>query len=310
MSGSPAAAGAPPAVTGQDVGIALGLPFLTALAWTTSESAWWRIARVVAPAAGAVLSRRPAEIARRVREDAAAAEEIAHELVVCEIVKNFQTVREHLRIPWPVPWRPEIEVTGLEHLRAAEAAGKGAVLWDSHFYFASLMTKIGLYRVGVRCCHLSRPHHGFSDSRFGMRFLNPVRTTAESRYLGERVVMGRDSATAAMRTLMKRLKENAVVSVTVRATGLNPCAVPFLDGVYRIATGAPDLAFACGAPLLPVFTLRRPDGRYAVTIDPPIPLPAGRDRRAAAEAATAEYAHRLEPRVLAFPGQWTDWISI
>jgi lauroyl/myristoyl acyltransferase len=197
----------------------------------------------------------------------------------------------------------------MEHLTAALGQGRGAILWDSHFQFAAVVTKMAMRRAGIDLHHLSHPRHGFSDSRFGMRFLNPLRTRCEGRYVAERVVLSLDGPVAAMRTLLKRLRGNAVVSIVVRGSGLHPCPAPFFDGRLAVATGAPDLAHRSGAALLPVFTVRQ-GGRYVVAIESPLAIDVAAERHAAAAAAAAEYARRLEPHVAAHPGQWAEWIGI
>ena len=77
-------------------------------------------------------------------------------------------------------WRPRFEITGRQYLDEALADGKGAVLWVAHFSFASLFTKMALSQAGYRISHISRPEHGVSKSRFGVRYLNWFRSAAKS----------------------------------------------------------------------------------------------------------------------------------
>jgi lauroyl/myristoyl acyltransferase len=302
---------APPLITAGDFGLAIGLPLLALTAWLTPERAWTSLARALAPHAGAVLSRGRRDLAARVEAVAGAdrlpcpADAVAVELAASEIERNLQVLRDHL----PIRWRPDIDIIGLEHLHAAMDKGRGAILWDSHFQFAAVVTKMALMGAGVGLHHLSHPRHGFSNSRFGMVVLNPVRTRCEGRYVAERVVLSLDGPVAAMRALLKRLKNNGVVSITVRGTGAKPCHVPFLGGHVSVATGALDLAYRADAPLLPVFTVRNGE-RYRVTIEAPLIVDRSAGRTEAAAAAAAEYARRLEPHVVAHPGQWAEWISI
>ena len=130
-----------------------------------------------------------------------------------------------------------------------------------------------------------------------------------ARSLAARVVMSPEGPRGAMRQLLARLKENGIVSITVRPSGLHPAEVPLFDSHMSVATGAPDLAFASGAALLPVFTVRNANGIYHVNVEKPIVLFRD-DRRRASEAAAREYARRLEPYIEAYPGQWTNWISV
>lgn len=302
----------PRLVSLHDIVRVLLLPALAAAAWTIPEAAWRPLARAIAELVETVISRSRRDIIDCVRRTAGrrplprTPREIAVALAAAEIERNLQTMRDHR----PGRWRPEVVLVGREHIDAGLGRGRGVILWDSHFYFAATVTKMALFRAGLELVHLSHPRHGFSSTRFGMRVLNPVRTRSERRYLGERVVMSLDGPVAAMRTLLERLGDNRVVSITVRGTGRDPSAVPFLDGTLRIATGAPDLAYRSGASLLPVFTIRADDGRFVTTVEPPIAVTTELPRRRAADQAARDYVSRLEPYVLRHPDQWVDWINI
>ena len=301
-----------PIFSAHDFGVLAGLPMMAAVSWTTGERTWNTVAQKAAPYAGAILSRSPEQIAQRVREIAGNRDlslppsEIAQQLVACEIETAMQMVRSHA----PTRWVPEILVEGKAHLDSALATGRGAILWDSHFYFASLITKMGLYRDGYRLHHMSRREHGFSPTHFGIHVLNPVRTSIEARYLAVRVVMPEDNPGAVLDDLARRLADNEVVSVTVRGDSNRPVEAPFMDGVMRIAPGAAVLCWNSQSALLPVFTKRVDDFRYRVRISPPIDVLANATRRDAVVSAAQEYARRLEAEVIEHPGQWIDWINI
>lgn len=305
----PAGAEAPPLISLQDLGLAVGLPLLFVAAGLVPGRAWKPLAHAIAPLAGAVLSRSQGAIIACVEAMsgeaplAMPAPAIARELVACEIQVAFQIMRDHM----PGRWHPDIELRGATHIEAALARGAGAVLWDSHFQYAGMVTKMALHRAGFVQYHLSHPRHGFSATRFGMGVLNRVRTACEGRYVAERVVQSLNAPVGAMRLLLKRLRDNGLVSVTVRDTGLRPCIVPFLAGRLSVATGAPDLAYASGAALIPVFTVQDGEG-YVVTAEAPIPLSVDAPRRRAARAVAAAYAERLAAHVVAHPGQWLGWL--
>jgi lauroyl/myristoyl acyltransferase len=195
--------------------------------------------------------------------------------------------------------RPRITLHGTTHLLAALGAGNGAILWVGRFAYASLISKIALHDAGFAVTHLSRVTHGFAPSDFAVRWLNPLWTAIEERYLEERVVM-RGNGTAALRTLRRRLAENRIVSISVGDEGVRTTEVPLLDGRLRVATGAVSLALATGARLLPVFTIRT--GRaFDVEIGAPLELPT---RASCIDTVVRQFADRLTPFVLASPGQW------
>ncbi len=210
-----------------------------------------------------------------------------------------QVLREHT---WR--WRPAIRLEGREHLVGALAAGDGAILWVTGFESSDLVVKMALRRAGFAVVHLSRPTHGFSATRFGVRFLNPVRKRAEDRYLGSRVVIEGGSAVAAMRALQRHLAANEIVSITVGDASSNAGEVSLLGGTLAVSTGPANLARVSGAALIPVFMSREPGGAFAVRLGAPL--------AAAGEAAPPalvlqRYGQQLTAAVTARPDQWTGW---
>jgi lauroyl/myristoyl acyltransferase len=150
------------------------------------------------------------------------------------------------------------------------------------------------------CCGQRRRAH----VAFAVRWLNPVWTRIEERYVHERIVMEPGAETAALRRLRRRLEGNGVVSITVGDEAMQTVDVPFMNGSLRVATGPINLAAASGAPLLPVFAVRAEDGGFIVEIQSPLDIATDVARRDRMEGAASEYALRLEPLVRRYPGQW------
>jgi len=209
----------------------------------------------------------------------------------------------------PGGWRPAVELRGREHLDAALGAGKGAVLWVSHFVFNGLIAKKALHEAGYPVAHVSRPEHGFSKTRFGIAALNPIRCGVEDRYLHARILVGEDRMSQAMRRLHRLLKGNGIATITVGAwEGRQIAEVPFRDGGFRVATGAVRLAASTGAALLPLTVVRDPtDGRFVITIEPALPTPAADDKTDTLAPALVDYVERLLPQVERYPAQWRGW---
>jgi len=203
-----------------------------------------------------------------------------------------------------------IETEGLGRVAAAIADGHGAVLWISDLAGAADVAKIALASAGHGVKHLSRVEHGFSKSRFGIRFLNPLRLAFERRYLEERVVFDRMNPAPAMTRLIGWLRGNGIVSIVAGAhEGGRLAEVPFLAGRLRLALGAPRLARLTGAPVIPVFALRDParPERFTVTFGPPLVAPRSRDAEADLLATARDYAARLEAFVRRYPETWVGW---
>lgn len=207
----------------------------------------------------------------------------------------------------PGGWNPRIEVRGSSYLVDALRGGRGAILWVGGFVYSDLVTKMALGRSGVGVHHLTRPGHGFSTSRFGIGVLNGLWTRIEDRYLAERITYGNENQVAALRTLSRRLSENKVISITVGDNSETPALTPFLGGSIRLATGAARMALTAGAPLLPVFTVRRDDGVFDVTIRAPLAADSAQDRDTQVKSILSSYATVLEPYVKEFPDQWWGW---
>lgn len=203
----------------------------------------------------------------------------------------------------PGGWRPRLRLEGEPLLARALAAGSGAILWVAPFLFAPLGTKMTFHQAGHAVSHLSRYAHGYSRSLLGARLLNPIRTGIEDRYLAERVTIGPDhQPQAALRVLSQRLRQNRIVSITASAGGSRVVEVPFLCGHMGLASGAPALAAQTGAALLPVVTLREPDGGLVSIIHEPLPV-AGLRRREAQLAAAHRYAALTAAAAEAHPAQ-------
>jgi len=200
-----------------------------------------------------------------------------------------------------------LRLEGASRLQEALKEGRGAVLWCDHSFSASLLLKAALASNGFQVHHLSRPSHNLSSTRFGLRFLNPIVRKAEDRYLAERILLEEGDELAVSRRILQLLRHNEIVSVTVFQAGSQVVEAPVLNGVVRVATGAPHFALRSGAPLLPVFSFRDAD-EFVVEIGEAIEL-TGASRDAAYQCAVSELARRLGDYVQKHPLDWCDWFG-
>ena len=299
-------------VTAKDLAILAALPVSFVVAWTLPEPLWRGVARASSPLAARAIRTKLQPTIERIegllgaRQMACSPMAVVQESIAGHVEEYLQVLREYR----PRGWRPDIRLEGRSHIDDALARGRGVVLWVGFFSFAGLVAKKALCREGIRTSHLSHPGHGFSRSRFGMLYLNRLRMRIEDRYLNERVMLSLDGATGALRQLHRRLRRNEVVSVTVRERAERPSMVPFLDGTIRLATGAADLAYATGAALLPVFPVREAQGHFRVVVEPPLEVRQHLARRESSDLALRDYAARLTPFVLDYPGQWRGWLHV
>ena len=200
-------------------------------------------------------------------------------------------------------WQPRVRLQGLDHLRASLEQGSGTILWVSGFAHSYIIPLMALHKAGFAVHQLSRAQHGFSPSPFGVRWLNPLWTRIERRFLAERVVIINDDAGPALQLLRERLRANCIVWIAVRPMARRLIHVPFLRGTICLPTGPLHLARMSRAAILPVFTIRASDGAYNVTIERPLDV----DRDVTYTTAAQSYVSMLEPYVIAHPEQWSGW---
>lgn len=188
----------------------------------------------------------------------------------------------------------KVRLTGHRHIRRSIRTGRGTIFWVAPFLFSGLVTKKAWHAAGYSVIHLSRVEHGPSDSRFGMLTVNRVRVAGESRYLAERLAMTPGSELKALRRLEKSLQRNEIISITASDGGVKTIPGRFFEGRIAIATGAPGLALATGAHLLPVLTLRDGDADFEVRTEAPLRAPESGSRRCRVSSLVDQFCERLE----------------
>jgi lauroyl/myristoyl acyltransferase len=295
-----------------DISLILGLPVMGLCSILLPQFLWARFGHKLSPITLKMLPSSAEKIHKRLRAFFGSAfskkdlQSLPFELAKNEIVRLLFLLGALM----PFSGRFKTSVVGKENIEAALKRGKGVVLWDSHFYFASSGTKIALSRAGYNLYHLSHLRHGFSASWVGINVLNRIWVASELKFLAERIIIKYQNPAPAMKILSERLNNNAVISITVRDSSNNPVEAPFLNRQIRVAPGAPVIAKRNEAALLPVFTIRQEDGNFVTEVGAAIDLPSEMDTKSAVQFAVEQYAQRLEPFVKENPDQWLDWLSL
>jgi len=298
-----------PAFRASDPLILSGLGLLAIAAWITPARHWNRLARVMAAVSGRTRGDPAARRIRNIRRVTAGydlpmtPEEIARGVVANHMFRNLHIMRSHM----PGGWHPEVTVEGAENLDLAVARSNGAVIGTSFFCWVDEIGAIGAYLIGHPVSVLTQITHGYSPTRFGVRFINPIRCKLDERYARERIPLRLDQPVAALRTMMSLLRQKRVLALGFREKAADPVRVPFLGGTLALGSGPVDIAYKSGAPLITAHTIRTAVNRYRVICDPELEIRRDLPRREAAALALAEYAKRLEPLVLAHPEQWSGW---
>jgi lauroyl/myristoyl acyltransferase len=292
-----------------DVGVLVGIPLLLGLAWLVPENYWPPIGQVLSPLAISGLTPDPTTTLGSIRRTlgsrlpATDARNILRSMASEGILTFFQILKCY-RFD---RWTPAVRLANFERVEQAQQSGRGVILWVAHAFHGHLGAKVAFRRAGLSVSHLSRPTHGFSSTKFGVRYLNWLQRVVEDRHLAERIQLPLEGQNAALNVVVRRLRANSIVSITAqRGTGRTVDA-PFLDGRLLLAPGGPVLAHMTGATLLPVFAFRDESGLVDVTVEPPIEVPADAPREQAVADAVRRYATVLEPYVLRCPGQWLGW---
>jgi hypothetical protein len=290
-------------MTKSDLMQASKIAAFAAIAWSTPPRFWRKVA-----AAMPRFERADATPSLRVFQRILGPAFDANALAILDDRRRMCSREAKLQIlglsgPWRF-WRPDIRLHGEAHLRKALDDGRGAILWVTESAYSTIIFKMALARAGYRACQLSRPNHGFSNSSFGIRFLNPFWRRVEDRFLEDRAIISGDNAAPALAILRDRLAANRLVIITVGAVAHRFAEVPLSRHRIRVPTGPIRLAQVTGAPLLPGFAFAAEDGSFDVTIQRVLPPP---DKPGVFDSVAAAYAKRLEPFVKKYPEQWTGW---
>jgi len=147
---------------------------------------------------------------------------------------------------------------------AALARGRGVVLLGGNFSFNNLVPKIAMNRLNLEVVGFSSPRHGFSNTAFGVRYLNRLYRNIENRHLKERLMPEPAQIPAALQRMREHLKANGTVYFTVGGRGRRTATARFLGDRIIIATGPFAMANAMGAAVLPIYTRRLTSSRYEV----------------------------------------------
>jgi KDO2-lipid IV(A) lauroyltransferase len=203
---------------------------------------------------------------------------------ICDVGRSVgQTRRQILE---------RIEATeGHENYLAARADHKGAIVVTAH---------MGSFEVGMAALleHESRLHVVFRRDAYGVF----EKTRSDLRkHLGvtEHCV---DDGLGVWVRLRDALRNDEVVLVQGDRVmpGQKGRRMNFMGGHMMLPTGPAKLALASGAPIVPIFSVRRPDGKVRLFVEPPIRVTSDDD----VDTALATFAAVLERYLRRYPDQW------
>ncbi|MBY4599328.1 lysophospholipid acyltransferase family protein [bacterium BD-1] len=217
--------------------------------------------------------------------DAAARRRLADASVVNTVIGALELLRA-----WhapPAALAGLAEVSGLEHLRAAQARGQGVLLMCGHFTHTELAVRLLGEALGHSPRVVVRRHNNACLEAWFER----SRAAVYGPSIGKKDVRG----------LLRALSGGeAVVYSADQNFTYQKAFVPFFGVPAATLTATPDLVRRANAVLLPFWYRRGDDGRYRVRIEAPWPgWPSGD----AVEDA-ARYMRELETVVRECPEQY------
>lgn len=191
--------------------------------------------------------------------------------------------------------RRRSRIDGDEHLEAAVAGGRGAVVALAHYGNWDMAALIALAR-GLRLATVMAP-------------IGPPAITGLVVWARERNAMEVFTPDRAARGLVRALSEGRFVALLCDIPGGGPvCTVQYCGGPVEFSTVPAWLGSRHGAPILPVACRRagRGDPEYVVEVLPPVE--AGRHERPA--VIMQRLAGCLETLVDRDPGQWYPFSTV
>ena len=191
----------------------------------------------------------------------------------------------------PDRMRTRVEFEGDDRVRAALAAGKGAIIVTGHFGFwelGGLAHPLVLPPFWV----LARP----LDNPLLHDLLERVRCAT-----GNRVIYKH----GALRRVLRALEQNESVAILIDqySHGAESVPVEFFGRPAPTTAALASLALRTGAPLVPAVALPLPHGRYRMVYEPAIEMP-GPDSADPVRELTQRCADVLEMYVRRYPHMW------
>ncbi len=200
---------------------------------------------------------------------------------------------EFMRLPWlkARDLKGYVDIEGVEHLEAAHAEGRGAIICTAHFGNWELLgATLGLIGFPLEVV-VRNPDHPVFDS-----FVAWVRTSSGNRSVHK---------SNAMRRLLRALKDNGTAGILLdqNVTRSEGVFIDFFGLTACTNKGPALLAVASGTRVLPTFIIR--DGlRHRLVISEPLKLVDTGNRESDAVENTTIMTRAIEEKIAEYPEQW------
>jgi Kdo2-lipid IVA lauroyltransferase/acyltransferase len=184
-----------------------------------------------------------------------------------------------------------VEFEGHERVVAAHADGRGVLLFTGHFGYweiNALVHALEMKPMSVLARPLDNP------------LLHDLLESTRQR-TGNTVIYRR----GAMRRVLRALSENTAVAILIdqHIHSADAVYVDFFNRPAATTTALAALALRTGAPVIPVFALPQPGGRFRMVYEHPV-VPPPPDEPDAVRAFTQRCTDVLEMYVRRYPELW------
>ena len=200
------------------------------------------------------------------------------------VLLKFSTLRPNEMLDY-------VEFDGDERVRNAHAYGRGVLLFTGHFGFWEINALVHALEIAPMSV-LARP----LDNPLLHELLESVRTST-----GNSVIYRK----GALRRVIRALASNQAVAVLIdQHMHADAVWVDFFDRPAATTAALAALALKTGAPVVPVFALPLPGGRFRMVYEHPVEPPAGAHGEAAVREFTQRCTDVLEMYVRRYPELW------
>jgi Kdo2-lipid IVA lauroyltransferase/acyltransferase len=185
-----------------------------------------------------------------------------------------------------------VRLEGVENVKAALAEGHGTLYLTAHFgnweLLAACHARAGLPPLNVVIRPLDNP------------FLDAL--VSQGRQRGELSLITKRDAVKGVRAALGR--GECVGILLDQNAGRQGVFVPFFGEVASTSRSLAVLALKTGAPVVPAFIHRLPDGDHVITLEPPLALARTGQRDEDVVLNTARFTEVIEQRIRTHPEQW------
>lgn len=192
------------------------------------------------------------------------------------------------------------DTRGREHFEAAAAAGKGVIAVTLH---------MGNYELASMELASLRPNVAIVYNTDPIPLVEWIRSRRRRAKRLDEIVINESRFFAI--EVLQRLREGGVILLSGdQVAARDGEAFPFCHGTAAFSLWPARLSLSSGAPIVPAFNVRRPDGRYELHLEAPV-FP--REGREPGEVLT-ELLRVFERYVREYPDQWLMirkfWVDI